>query len=414
MAAAVPASPGPEAGEGADEGAGQGAGEPPLDPRPGAFSLPEELHYLNCAYMSPLARRVEEAGREGLRRESVPARLGPGTFFEGPDRVRRRFSALVNAGDPGRVAVLPSVSYGIALCARNLPVEPGENVVVVEGQFPSNVYAWRRLCREPGIELRTVGPGPGPFRGRGERWNRHLLEALDGRTAVVALAPLHWTDGTVFDLEAVGNRAREVGAALVVDGTQAVGALPFDVDRVRPDALICASYKWLLGPYGLAVAYLGPALDGGVPLEETWLGRAGSEDLAGLTDYTDEYGPGAVRYDVGQRASPILIPMLAEALELVEELGPSRIQDYCRRLTRPLVDEAREMGFRVEEGGWRAGHLFGLRLEDGTAPEELREALARRDVEVSVRGTSLRVSPHVYNDGDDVEALLRALRQVAG
>lgn len=381
--------------------------------RAGDFSLPDDIHYLNCAYMSPLPRRAAEEARAGLAREEAPSRLGPEDFFRDSDRLRALFAEMVGADEAGRVAILPSVSYGVAICARNLPVESGQNVIVAEEQFPSNVYAWRRLCAERGLELRTVGPGDGPFGGRGQRWNRNLLEAVDGRTAAVALAPVQWTDGTRFDLAAIGDRARDVGAALIVDGTQSVGALPFDVGRVRPDALICAAYKWLLGPYGLAVAYLGPRFDDGVPLEETWLGRAGSEDLAGLTDYTDRYGPGAVRYDVGERASPVLVPALVAALELLREWRPERIQEYCSRLTGELLSEAPELGFQVVEDRWRASHLFGLRLRGRVEPQELRERLSDRGVAVSVRGSALRVAPNVYNDEDDVAALLRVLREAA-
>ena len=132
---------------------------------------------------------------------------------------------------------------------------------------------------------------------RARKWNERVLEAIGDDTAIVALCQVHWTDGTLFDLEEVGTRCREVGAALVVDGTQSVGALPFDVGRIRPDALVCAGYKWLMGPYSIGAAYFGPRFDGGTPLEEAWLAREGSDDFPRLVDYTDTYRPGAARYE---------------------------------------------------------------------------------------------------------------------
>jgi selenocysteine lyase/cysteine desulfurase len=374
------------------------------------FSLPEGLHYLNCAYMGPLSKRVEEAGVEGVRRKRDPTSITPADFFTGADRVRALFARLVNAPDPRRIALIPAASYGLAVVARNTPLRRGQNLVVAHEQFPSNLYPWLRVAREAGAEIRTVAPPEGSAR-RGEEWNARLLEAIDTETALVALGNVHWADGTRFDLEAVGVRAREVGAALVVDGTQSVGALPFDVERVRPDALVCAAYKWLLGPYSIGAAYLGPRYDGGVPLEENWINRAGSEDFAGLVRYREEYQPGALRYDVGERSSPILLPMFAEALEQLLEWDPARIQAYCRALTADLVCEAREMGFGVEEEGWRGAHLLGLRVPEGRDVREVQAALARRRVTVSVRGRSLRISPNVYNDAEDVAALLGALRE---
>ena len=243
----------------------------PRNPYWQLFSLPPDLHYLNCAYMAPASKRVAAAGRRALERIQVPSRLETGDFFEPSARVRRLFAQLVNAPDPDRVAIIPAVSYGMATVARNTPLSPGRTVVVVEEQFPSAVYAWRRACRETGATLRTVA-APATEGSRGEAWNAALLDAVDDRTAAVVLPPLHWTDGLRFDLDAIGARARAAGARLVVDGTQAVGALPFDVIRTRPDALICAGYKWLTGPYAIGVAWYGPAFDDGTPLEENWSG----------------------------------------------------------------------------------------------------------------------------------------------
>ncbi len=373
------------------------------------FSLPGDLHYLNCAYMSPLARPVEAAGIAGIRRKRDPSEISAEDFFTGSDALRERFARLVNAPDPRRIALVPSASYGITVAARNTPRRRGQNVVVAHEQFPSNVYAWRSLCREDGLELRSVAPPDDPAR-RGERWNERLLDAIDAETAIVALGHVHWMDGTRFDLEAIGRRARERGAALVVDGTQSVGALPFDVQRIRPDALVCAGYKWLMGPYSIGLAYLGPLYDGGAPLEEGWLGREGNEDFRNLASYRDEYQPGAVRFDVGERSNFVLVPMLTAALDLLLEWTPEGVQEYCRALTGGLVDEAREVGFAVDDAHWRGAHLLGLRAPAGVDLAAVQQRLRESRVAVSMRGSALRVSPHLYNDAADVDALREVLR----
>lgn len=374
------------------------------------FALPDGLHYLNGAYMSPQLRAAEAAGATGLAVKNDPTRFTAAHFFDAAEGVRERFARLVGATDPGRVAVIPAASYGLSTVARNVPLAAGQTVVVVAEQFPSNVYPWRRLAAETGATLRTVAAPEGAAR-RGEAWNAALVDAIDASTALVAVPHVHWADGTRFDLAAVGAAARAGGAAFVVDGTQSVGALPFSVAELQPDALVCGAYKWLLGPYGSGLAYIGERFDGGVPLEENWIGRAGSEDFGGLVQYRDAYQPGARRYDVGERSDPVKLPMLTVALDQLLAWTPEAVQAYASRLADTIAEGAAGLGYTAEAPSGRAGHLFGLRPPPGTDLAAVAGVLAARRVVVSVRGDALRVSPSVYNDDADVEALLRALAE---
>ncbi len=383
---------------------------PPIGCKKDSFELDAGAHFLNCAYFAPLPKSVAEAGVRGLQRKLSPTPFASSEFFPEVDQVRRRFAHLVG-GSAERVALLPSTSYGTAIAARNLPVARGQNVVILGEQFPSNVYVWLRRANETGGTVRTVDrPGPPPS---GRLWNERVLEAIDSDTAVVTVPPCHWTDGTLFDLESIRERADETGSALVIDGGQLIGAGPFDVRSVRPDAMIAVGYKWLLGPYATALGYFGPRFDGGVPLEETWIGRAGSEDFQALVDYTDEYRPGAARYDVGQTSNFILVPMLCEALRLVEEWCPERIGAYCQSLLSPLAEFARAQGWPVEDEAWRADHMMGVRLPAGLDLGFLDDRMQKARVYASLRGDALRVSPHVYNDGEDIAALIDVLKDFA-
>jgi len=380
-------------------------------------SLPDDLHYLNGAYMSPLLQSVEAAGLAGLQMKRVPTDLGPASFFEGADRVRRLFAQLVQANDveavAQRVALIPAVSYGMATIAQNVTMEAGQSIVVLADQFPSHVYPWRRLADESGGTVHTVEvPAPLGTPARGADWNMRLLEAIDSSTALVAVPNVHWADGTVFDLKAVGVRCREVGAALVVDGTQSVGAMPFDIEAVRPDALVCAGYKWLLGGYGMGVMVLGDRFADGQPLEENWIGRAGSHNFSGLTSYEDAYAPGAVRFDVGERSNPILLPMLSAGIEQILEWTVPAIQERCAMLADRIVTGSRQLGYGAEAADFRASHLFGLAPSPGVSLDAIRATLAARNVSVSFRGPAIRVSPHVYNDEADADALVNALAAV--
>jgi selenocysteine lyase/cysteine desulfurase len=231
---------------------------------------------------------------------------------------------------------------------------------------------------------------------------------VGGRTAVVAVPNCHWTDGSLVDLVRVGEAARSVGAALVVDGMQSVGARPLDVGEVQPDFLVTSSYKWLLGPYGLGFMYVGERFRDGEPIEHNWINRRGAEDFSRLVDYEDAYGPGARRYDVGERSNFVLLPMAVEALRQVLAWGVGEIETALGVLTGRIEERAREAGIGAVPARARAAHMIGLRLGPDT-PADLAARLASEDVYVSVRGSSLRVSPHLYNTEGDVERLFAAL-----
>ena len=365
------------------------------------FELPEDVTWLNCAYMSPQSRQVGDAGREALERKARPWRVRPEDFFTESEVLRGLFARLVE-GDVEGVALVPSASYGLAVAAANVPVRAGQHLLVLAEEFPSNVYVWRELAGRTGAQVVTV---PRPEDGD---WTREVLARLDERVAVVALAHCHWTDGGLVDLVRVGERAREVGAALVVDGTQSVGALPLSVARVRPDFLACAGYKWLMGPYSQGYLYVAPRWREGRPLEHNWLVRGGSEDFARLIDYRDDFQPGSRRFDVGERSNFQLVPMALAGVRQLLAWGVEDIQASLRVLTERVARGAREMRLSVASEELRAGHLVGLRCPGGYRPE-VASRLAERRVFVSVRGDRLRVSPHLYNTEADVDRLLEEL-----
>jgi selenocysteine lyase/cysteine desulfurase len=357
--------------------------------------------------MSPLLKQVEEVGIESVRMKSAPWRIGVEAFFEPLEELRRLVGRLINA-PADQVAVIPAVSYGIAIAANATKLRRGQNVVVPGEEFPSVVYAWRERCRAVGAHMRMV-PRPKDPKNQGAVWNQRLLDSIDARTAAVSLSSVHWTDGTVFDLEAIGTRAREVGAAFIVDGTQSVGALALDLPSVRPDMLVCAGYKWLMGPYSLGVAVIGERFLDAEPLEHNWIARENSQDFSNLVNYRDEFQPGARRFDVGERSNFVLGPMLTKALEQVLEWGPTAVQEHCQQLGEQLEGLLDSSRFKISAASERAAHLFGIRGVDRAAVPSIQKELERRNVYVSLRGDAVRVSPHLYNDEADIAALAEAI-----
>jgi selenocysteine lyase/cysteine desulfurase len=201
-----------------------------------------------------------------------------------------------------------------------------------------------------------------------------------------------------------------VGAALVIDGSQSVGAYPLDVTSVQPDFLVTVGYKWLLGPYGLAYLYAAPSWrTSGVPLEHSWLTRADAENFASLTDYSKSYRPGARRFDMGEFPQFVLTAMATAALEQVIEWGVERVQDSIAALTARAEDGAVQEGAEAVRRSDRVGHLIGIRPRAGVG-DDLVSALAAARVYVSVRGNTIRVAPHVFNTEADIDSLLDVLR----
>ena len=368
----------------------------------GLFDIPDGVVYLNTASIGPRLHTVTRAGEAALERFATPWEIRPADWFEGAEAVRGLFADLVG-GRPDCVALVPAVSYGIALAARNVPVRAGSTVVILEDQYPANVYAWRRVCAERGATVRYAGRSPS------RSLTDAVLRLVDERTAVVAVPNCHWTDGAWVDLERIGAAAREAGAALVVDASQSLGALPLDVGRVRPDFLVSVGYKWQLGPYGLAYAYVDERWhEDGAPLEESWLTREGSEDFSGLVDYVDRYRSGARRFDGGEFPQFISMPMARAALSQLLAWGVDEIQAALSGITLRIERRASDLGLDVEETQGRVGHMLGLGLPRGV-PERLGDELRRRGIHLAIRGDKLRVAPHLHTTERDVELLVEAL-----
>ena len=368
------------------------------------FDIPDDVAYLNCAYMSPLMKPALEAGAAGLARKAHPWELTPDKFFTGSDEFRATAAQLIDCS-ADCIAIVPSASYGIATAARNVPVRQGQNILVLAEQFPSNYYPWQRLVEENGASLKVV-PWP-----EDHDWTTAVLNSLTADVAIAALPHVQWTSGGRLDLIRIGEACRKIGAALVLDLTQSLGALPFSVRDVQPDFAVAASYKWLLGPYSVGVLYVAPKWQGGIPLEENWIQRATARDFSSVL-YTENYDVGARRFDMGERSNFALLPAAVRAMKQLLEWGVAQISETTGALNRQLANAAADLGFSAPAEPLRAPHYLALRRKEAI-PKELPEVLAREKVFVSVRGSSIRVTPHVYNTAEDCELLIACLRRIA-
>lgn len=365
------------------------------------FAMPRNIHYFNCAYMGPLPLCASAAVAAGAALKANPWTYRPADFFAHIEAYRSRAARLMGSLVDD-IALVPSASYALAIAAKNLSLVRGQNIVVLGEQFPSNYYVWTAKAAAAGADVRVA------WRDDDDDWTAAVLASIDADTAIVAVPHCHWADGRLVDLVRVGAACRAAGAALVLDLTQSLGALRFDLAAVQPDFAVAAGYKWQLSPYGTGMLYVAPRWQEGEPIEQNWLNRAGSEDFARLIDYTEAYQPGARRFDFGECANPPLLMGACAALDLIDKWGVANIADTLQVRTDAIAAAATALGLTAAPADKRAPHFLALSFGDAV-PDGLLDRLAAAQVFASVRGTSLRVTPHLYNDEGDVAVLIGAL-----
>ncbi len=381
------------------------------------FLLEEGITYLNGAAYSPTLKTSVEKGIEGMAlKGKTPFNISGKDHFLLPERVQKLFARLIHSDEFERVAIIPAVSYGMAVVAKNLhrlpSIEQKRNIVQIQDEFPNNFHAFERVKAELNLSYHVVSK-PNAILNRGEIWNESVLDSITEETAMVVVPHVHWIYGVRFDLEKISLRCKEMGALLVVDGTQSVGVLDFDVQKIRPDALIVAAYKWLIGPYGVGLAYFGSFFDDGIPLEESWMHRQGSDNFSQLLRYEQTYRPLAQRYNAGEYSNFILLPMLEDALEQILDWGVDTMQEYLGNIIEKPIEALKQLGCEIEEGAFRANHLLGLHLPKNIDNQRFAEELSKNKVVVSNRGVAIRVSQHLYNSEEDLWALVEILKALS-
>jgi len=370
------------------------------------FDLSNEIHYFNNAYMSPLLKSGRKAGIEGLFIQSDPTMITTENFFAPGDQLRSLFAHLINT-DAEYTAIIPSASYGLATAISNIPTNIGKEVIVLEDEFPSAIYAVDRYCAE-NKKYKTIIPSPKHAR-RAKQWNASIIRAIKPNTAAVVMSAVNWSDGTLYDLEAIGEACLKNKAYFIVDGTQAVGAMDIDVEKLGIDALICAGYKWLLAPYGTGMAYYSVEYAEGKPLEESWMNRKNAKDFSSLTQYESEYFTTNAKFNMGEYANFVSVPIMIDGIKQILEWGVDNIQTYCRTISAPLLAALRDKGYKVEDDGFKADHLFGFMMPDGGDPTIFAKKLKANNIHISVRGSYVRVSPYVHTTKEDVDKFISLL-----
>ena len=367
------------------------------------FDIPADIAWLNAAAWGPLPRAAVEAGRAGVARKAQPWRL-PGDFAETQyARARAAAAALIGAA-PADVAIIPSVGYGVSTAAKALDLPAGSRVLVLADDHSAPVLEWMSRAGTDGIAIDTAA------RPKDGDWTAAVLAAIARQPpSLASIASVHWSDGGALDLTRIASALRDAGAALLVDATHAVGAGPVEVTALDPDFLVFPTYKWTLGPYGRAFLYVAPRRQGGVPLEQTAHGRRGvsAERIPYLAD--TRYLPDARRFDMGERDHFVSLEMAAIGMELLAELGLGAVAGRLAALTAGLAEGLAELGVEVLATALRAPQILSVTIPGGT-PAGFLARLADQGVHVANRLGRIRISPHIYNDADDVARCVAAFR----
>jgi len=365
------------------------------------FPVLREITFLNHAGVSPVPARSAQAMRDVV---GELERFGP--LYQKKDQQRlewlRTAAARLLHCSSDEIAFVKNTTEGLCLVAEGLPWRPGDNVVTADHEFPANVYPWRSL-ESRGVELRIVPENDCRFEVQ------DFADAIDEHTRLLTVSAVEFSTGFRMPLEQLGRLCRARGVLFCVDAIQALGAMPFDVERMGIDFLSADGHKWLLGPEGFGIFYCRrdriPALSNCV------LGWVGVENPSDY-DRTDQpWVPTARRFEEGSH-NLIGAVGLAGAVELLLEVGIEQIEQRVLALTRRLIEGLEARGCEIFTPREDNARLGIVSFRHPTEPSgRLFQRLLDRKIIAAHRREWVRVSPHFYNNEAQIDAVLSTLDQ---
>ena len=370
------------------------------------FNIPDEIVYLNTAYISPLSLKVEKAINKGCKLETEPWKIDPEFhFFYQIKETKIIFSNLFNISYKN-VSLIPSASYGISTAANNIKLTKTKNkILILKDQFPSNVYPWMELSKKQEGVLEIIDDL------NETTLTEEIINKISEEVAVVAIPNIRWTDGYIIDLKKVSDACKKFDVNLILDLTQSAGAMQIDLKEINPEFAIIANYKWMLGPYSTGFLYISDKFIDGAPLEETWIGRKNSQDFSKLTDYQSLYNSDSIRFDMGQRANFSLLPGVKAALEQLHDWSIKKIENTLYQNNLIICKGLSELGFEILSEKNRAPHFISARLP-GYDGNSLINNLKKNKIFISERSGYLRITPHLWNNEEDFFKLINCLKSL--
>jgi cysteine desulfurase / selenocysteine lyase len=363
------------------------------------FPVTKRMIYLDSAHQTPLAARVK-AALENFYTESYENGGPKSIWLKRVEQVRARIARFVGA-EPGEIAFTKNTSEGLNIAANALPLQRGDNVLMIDGDHPNNAYAFLHLRRK-GVEVRFL-----PLTGE-TATAETFRAAIDDRTRAISLSHVTFHAGHRFDIADISALCQQKGLYLIIDAMQSVGVLPLDVKAVKASMVAFGCHKGLMVPQGLGILYSDKTLTN---LEPTYLAAASlanpPADLIARADNT-ELREGAGRFEIGNFNLPA-IHALSEALEFVEGIGVGNIEEHVLALGDYLIERADAMKIRLVGPRLRAhrSHIYVLDLPG----EGWFEYFAGNNVRVSPERDGIRVSFAMFNTKDEIDQFFELTRR---
>lgn len=359
--------------------------------------------WLNTAHQGALPRVAVEAAEAALDAKRRPHRIRDEDFSDVPRRLRSALGRLIGAS-PDDVILANSTSYGLDLMAQGMRWKPGDEILVLAGDFPADIYPWLVL-RDQGVSVR---PLEAP---RATLDPRLLAEEITPRTRLFCTSWVNSFTGHAIDIAGVGRVCRDRGVVFALNAAQGLGARVFDVNAAPVDAVTCCGYKWLCGPYATGFVWLAPALrESLVPRHAYWLAMQTGRPLDRMREVSLRNDLGARAWDVFCTANFLnFVPWIA-SLEYLLAADPAKVAAYDDALVAKLLSALDENRFELlsPRSGPERSTLVVLRPRSGDAATWQRR-LSASGLDVALREGNLRISPHLHNSHEDIARLARAL-----
>jgi len=367
----------------------------------GDFTL-NDICWLNCSHQGPLPKAAIQAAHKALEMKADPSKLDNALFFDVPHRLKEQLGQLVNVA-PHEIILGNSASYFVHLLAQGLPLDKGDTVLTVQGDFPTNIVGWKPLLKK-GVNLTSIKPS-------GNFLQVSDLEKINVRKAkVLCVSWINSFDGYAIDLAELYRFCQDHNIIFCVNVSQALGYKPIDLRQAPVDVLFGCGFKWLLGPYGTGVGWIRPDIRARMNYAKPyWLHQAtpnlGSYQKIGNLSFSQGRS-----MDVFGTANFLNFMSWTESVAYLNEVGVQNIESHNLNLVRHLLNHLPVDKYDILSPGLEEdlSSLAILRPKNEDAVQ-LIEKLKDEHVFVAMREGNIRVSPHVYNTLSDIDRLLEVL-----
>ena len=339
--------------------------------------------YLNTATFGQLPRRATEAVAKHWLHRDEQACTDFLSWYDDADRMRASIAKLVGA-TPGDIAFVDSAAGALGVVLAALDLKPDDSVVTLQDEFPNYLYM---------PQMREVP------------WE-HFYESIDRNTRLVAISEVNYATGFRPPLEELSKFTRDRGIILFVDGTQSLGALTIDLKKLNVDIYAVHGYKWLISPPGSAFMVVSEPLRSNLrAIKVGWRSHKSWRNVDNLHHGVPEFSESAEKYEGGGLPFPLLYAM-EQSVELMLETGPDVIEQRVMQLAQSVRDRLRNLGAEAADN---SSQIVAAKFP-GRDPSHLAHELKKKNVNVAARHGFLRISPHFYNDDNDLEQLCEAIK----